>query len=147
MATKENEAKKQFLRKYQSLLRKEKHLEQEIESIRSRYTGQAITYSDMPHGTDQRDLSDFAAEVDDLLRDLEATRWEAVHQYHLIASSIMDMEDDTEQELMRLKYLHDMTWEEIAVEMHYTVRWIYKLHGDALAHITIHGTSVKNELQ
>lgn len=141
MATKENEAKKQFLRKYQSLVRKEKHLEREIESIRSRYTGQAITYSDMPHGSDQRDLSDYVVEVDDLLRNLEATKWEAIHRYHLIAASIEDMKDDTERELMRLKYLHNMTWEQIAVEMNYTVRWIYKLHGDALAHITIHGNS------
>ena len=137
MATKENEAKKQFLRKYQSLLRKEKHLEQEIESIRSRYTGQAITYSDMPHGTDQRDLSDFAAEVDDLLRDLEATRWEAVHQYHLIASSIEDMDDIKEQELMRLKYLMGYTWEEVSDEMVLDLRWIYRLHGRALSHIVI----------
>ena len=137
MATKENEAKKQFLRKYQSLLRKEKHLEREIESIRSRYTGQAITYSDMPHGTDQRDLSDYAAEVDDLLRDLEATKWQAIHQYHLIASSIEDMDDIKEQELMRLKYLMGYTWEEVSDEMVLDLRWIYRLHGRALSHIVI----------
>ncbi len=137
MATKENEAKKQFLRKYQSLLRKERQLEREIESIRSRYTGQAITYSDMPHGTDQRDLSDYAAEVDDLLRDLEATKWQAIHQYHLIASSIEDMDDIKEQELMRLKYLMGYTWEEVSDEMVLDLRWIYRLHGRALSHIVI----------
>lgn len=137
MATKENEAKKQFLKKYQSLLRKERQLEREIESIRSRYTGQAITYSDMPHGTDQHDLSDYAAEVDDLLRDLEATKWQAIHQYHLIASSIEDMDDIKEQELMRLKYLMGYTWEEVSDEMVLDLRWIYRLHGRALSHIVI----------
>ena len=137
MVTKENEAKKQFLRKYQSLLRKERQLEREIESIRSRYTGQAITYSDMPHGTDQRDLSDFAAEVDDLLRDLEATKWQAIHQYHLIASSIEDMEDDREKDLLRLKYIQGLSWEEVAVEMHYDVRHIFRIHGDALLNLHV----------
>ena len=137
MATKENEAKKQFLRKYQSLLRKERQLEREIESIRSRYTGQAITYSDMPHGTDQRDLSDYAAEVDDLLRDLEATKWQAIHQYHLIASSIEDMEDDREKELLRLKYLQDLAWEEVAVEMHYDIRHVFRIHGHALYNLNV----------
>lgn len=134
MATKENEAKKQFLRKYQSLLRKEKHLEQEIESIRSRYTGQAITYSDMPHGTDQRDLSDFAAEVDDLLRDLEATRWQTIHQYHLIMIGIEAITDEREQEVLRLRYLHDMEWQDIADEMKWDRITIWRIHGDALLH-------------
>lgn len=137
MATKENEAKKQFLKKYQSLLRKERQLEREIESIRSRYTGQAITYSDMPHGTDQRDLSDYAAEVDDLLRDLEATKWQAIHQYHLIASSVEALEDVREKELLRLKYLQDKTWEEVAVEMHYDIRHIFRIHGQALLDLNV----------
>ncbi len=134
MATKENEAKKQFLRKYQSLLRKEKHLEREIESIRSRYTGQAITYSDMPHGTDQRDLSDYAAEVDDLLRDLEAAKWQAIHQYHLIMSGIEDIQDEREQEVLRLRYLHSMEWQDIADEMGWDRITIWRIHGDALQH-------------
>lgn len=134
MATKENEAKKQFLRKYQSLLRKEKHLEQEIESIRSRYTGQAITYSDMPHGTDQRDLSDFAAEVDDLLRDLEATRWQTIHQFHMIMAGIEDIQDEREQEVLRLRYLHDMEWQDIADEMGWDRITIWRIHGAALMH-------------
>lgn len=134
MATKENEAKKQFLKKYQSLLRKERQLEREIESIRSRYTGQAITYSDMPHGTDQHDLSDYAAEVDDLLRDLEATKWQAIHQYHLILSGIEDIQDDREQEVLRLRYLHNMEWQDIADEMGWDRITIWRIHGYALQH-------------
>ena len=137
MATKENEAKKQFLRSYQSLLRKERQLEREIESIRSHYTGRAITYSDMPHGTAQHDLSDYAADVDRLLRELEATKRQAVHQYHLIASSIEGMDDIKEQELMRLKYLQGYTWEQVSEEMKLELRWVYRLHGRALSHLTM----------
>lgn len=137
MATKENEAKKQFLRKYQDLLRREKHIEQEIESIRSRYTGHAITYSDMPHGTDQHDLSDYVAEADDLLRELEAVRWSIINQYHFISASIENMEDEREKDLLRLKYLQGLTWEEVAVAMHYDIRHIFRIHGDALLNLHV----------
>ena len=136
MASKQNEAKKTFLRRYQVLLRREQHLQQEIEAIRSRYTGQAITYSDMPHGTDQHDLSDFAAEVDDLLRELEATKWQVIHQYHLIASSIeaLEADDEREKEVLRLRYLQDMEWQDIADAMGWDRVTIWRVHGNALMH-------------
>jgi len=31
------------------------------------------------------------------------------------------------------RYINGKTWEEIAVEMHYTYKWVHVLHGQALA--------------
>lgn len=138
MATRENEAKKQFLRRYNYLRRKEEELEAEMDAIRAKYTGRAITYSDMPTAHDsEHDLSDYAAEVDDLLCDLIAIRNRAIASYRHISKSIEAMSDDREKELLRLKYLHGLDWEEVADRMHYTTRWVYKLHGYALAHFRI----------
>ena len=36
------------------------------------------------------------------------------------------------QSVLELRYISYYTWEQIAAEMHYSLRWIYQLHGKAL---------------
>ena len=134
MATKENEAKKDFLKRYEVLLRREQEIEQEIAEIRSRYTGRAITYSDMPKGTEQHDLSDYVAEAGLLFSTLDEVRRNLYRQYRAISDSIesMQTDDEREKELLRLKYLRGYTWEEVAVIMNYDIRHIFRIHGNAL---------------
>lgn len=136
MATKENEAKKDFLRRYEVLLRREKEIEQEIEAIRSKYTGKAITYSDMPKATEQHDLSDYVAEAGLLFSTLDEIRCDLMRQYRAISDRIeaMNTDDEREKELLRLKYLRCLDWEDVADAMTYHIRWVYELHGRALAH-------------
>lgn len=138
MSKTESQRKKEYLRQYIILKRREKELEDEIESIRSRYTGKAITYSDMPKASsNQSDLSDYAVEVDELLRTLECRQAESVRVYKSIESSIEQMQDDREKELLRLKYLLDLTWPEVADRMGYSMdseRWVRTMHDKALEH-------------
>ncbi len=132
---KANEEKKEFLNRYRALRKRVRHFEEEIETVRSQYTGRAIQYSDMPkaHNT-EHDLSDYAARVDDMLREIEALRWECINAYHFISSAIEDMTDDREKDLLRLRYLMCKSWEEVAVDMGYNIRWVYRIHGNALQH-------------
>ena len=135
MGTKENEQKKKYLRSYRRLEHHADRLEQEIEAIRARYTGHAITYSDMPKANNiAHDLSEYAAQVDELLADVVRLRTEAVQAYRQIAKDIEALDDVTERELMRYRYIYGMTWQEVADAMHYTDRWVRILHGRALAH-------------
>jgi len=39
------------------------------------------------------------------------------------------------QTLLELRYLCFKTWEQIAVELHFDLRWVYRLHGRALDEI------------
>lgn len=39
--------------------------------------------------------------------------------------------------LLEMRYLRFMTWEEIALELNYNIRHIYRLHGDALAKVAV----------
>ena len=49
-----------------------------------------------------------------------------------IMELIHGLENVDYQSVLELKYLSYYTWEQIANEMHYSLRWIYKLHGKAL---------------
>lgn len=42
------------------------------------------------------------------------------------------LDNPDEQMLLRYRYLHHDTWENIASMMNYSVRWVYKLHAKAL---------------
>ena len=54
-----------------------------------------------------------------------------------IKAVLNQLEDDTLRLLMEYRYLDGLTFEEIAVKMHYSWRWVIKLHGKALAEIKI----------
>jgi len=45
---------------------------------------------------------------------------------------IHSLENVDYQSVLELRYLSYRTWEQIAEEMKYSIRWIYKLHGKAL---------------
>jgi DNA-directed RNA polymerase specialized sigma subunit len=50
--------------------------------------------------------------------------------------------DNTEyQTLLELRYLCFKTWEQIAVDMGYNVRHVYRLHGEAVESIVVPQTS------
>lgn len=45
---------------------------------------------------------------------------------------IQTLEDERHRAVLELRYLCAMTWEEIAGKLHFTVRWVHKLHKEAL---------------
>ena len=134
----ENDRKKAYLRSYIYLKRKEQHIAEEIEAVRTRYIGHAITYSDMPKAHDsEHDLSDYIVEVDALLRTLQKRQAEAAVAYRQIEAAVERMEDPKEKELLRLRYLQDLSWQEVADRMVYEISWVTRIHGKALEHFVI----------
>jgi len=45
---------------------------------------------------------------------------------------IMKLEDDRLRAILELRYLCGMTWEEISKKLNFTLRWVHKLHKEAL---------------
>lgn len=133
-----NSDKKKYLNSYKWLKHRARSLELEIESIRSQYTGHAITYSDMPKApSNQSDLSDYASAVFTLIDKLTALQGDIVHRYETISEAIEVMENETEKELLRLRYLQSYDWDDIADHFGYVVRTVYRIHGSALYHFQI----------
>ena len=112
--------------------------EAQLEELRLNQLGpKAITYDGMPHGTELGDLSDYMAKYDEIEQAIIKARYRRISAFQWVRDSIEALEDDREKELLTLRYLRGMKWEEIAVNMGYSWRKIHYLHGEALEHFEI----------
>lgn len=133
----ENEKKKLFLKSYlrdkQAVIR----IEEQLAELRASKISPSLVSDGMPHGTSLSDLSDYAAKVDELERELIQKRYDRICSFQRVQSAIEAVEDEAEKDLLTYRYLRGMKWEEIAVKMGYSWRKIHYLHGDALEHLEI----------
>lgn len=133
----ENDKKKDYLRKYRRHGRKISRIESEIEEIRSMKLYPSMNNDGMPHGSNQKDLSGYAAELTEMEEQLHQEGVEQVISYKDITGRINQLEDENERDVLYYRYIKDKNWWEIADLMGYTERWITELHGRALAHLKI----------
>lgn len=140
---KENEEKKAYLRSYQAEERKAKRIEERIEILREKKMYLSMTYDDMPHGMDQKDLSDYIVELEKLIDELNKVRWDALERCRQIEKDIenitvADKEKEANMKLvLGLRYIDKMEWEDIRKRMNFSLRRIYQIHGNALENIKI----------
>lgn len=71
-------------------------------------------------------------EIDVKIDELMAVKQEVV-------DAVKTVPDETLQLLLSYRYILGMTFEQIAVRMHYNYRWILRLHGRALSAIQLDG--------
>ena len=55
-----------------------------------------------------------------------------------VIAVIYSVKDARLRELLERRYISDQKWEQIAFEMGYDIRWIYRMHGKALCRIQKH---------
>lgn len=128
----ENELKKEYLRLYTPAVSAARRLEEEIERLRADKMAPALVMDDMPHAYDQKDLSDYAAKLDELERKLIKARYERIDLYAEIFADIERLEDETEKTVLTYRYLRRYSWEKICVEMGYQWAQVHRIHARAL---------------
>lgn len=135
---KENDLKKEYLRRYGDAVRAEEQLKEEIRQLRLDTMMPAVVNDGMPHGSSSgSDLSGYAAKVDAMMEDLRNQMEARIDIKHEIIGKIEKMSDETEKILLRYRYIHLLKWEEIAVKMEYSWKGIHKVHGRALQHFKL----------
>lgn len=134
---KENELKKEYLNSYRKHGRKINRIELEIEEIRSMKLYPSINNDGMPHGSNQGDLSDYAAELTEKEEQLYQEGVEQVKSYKDIAWKINQLENEDERDVLFYRYIKGQSWWEIANTMNYSESWIYQIHGNALKNLKI----------
>ena len=134
----DNKQKKEFLWSYQRAKRDVARLEAQLEELRLSQLGpKAIAYDGMPQRTELGDLSDYMAKYDEIEQAIVKARYQRIEASQRVRDSIEALEDDREKELLTLRYLKGVKWEEIAVKMGYSWQHIHKIHARALGNFKI----------
>lgn len=133
----ENNRKKEYLRGYRKHGKRIKRIELEIEEIRSMKMYPSMSNDGMPHGSNQSDLSSYAAELQEKEDELYLEGIRQVQTYKDIEHRINKLENQDERDVMFYKYIKGFEWWQIAQLMGYSESWIYELHGRALKKIKI----------
>ena len=140
----ENEKKKEFLRSYCKSLRREERIEEDIQELRMRKMFPGCGAGDgMPHGSDQTDLSDYIVILDELMEDLKQERLNGAIRRTQIEKRIRALSDENEAEVLRLRYIKGLKWEEVAVEMGYAWAQIHRIHSSALKNLKMIHNDIK----
>lgn len=133
----ENDKKKEYLWKYQESVRRVARIESELAEIRAMKAGTAISYDGMPSKSGQSDLSDYAAELDKLERQLISERYNRIILYRDIERQIKRLKSKNENDVLFYRYIKGLDWWEVAEKMNYSERHVTRLHGEALVHFEL----------
>lgn len=129
---KENEEKKEYLKSYRRAVKREKDILDEIQRLRADKMFPSVANDGMPKGSNQSDLSDYIAILDEQIELLKVERLEKARCYQKIERQIKQMENEDEQEVLRLRYITGLKWEEVAARMSYSWKHIHRIHSSAL---------------
>ena len=133
----ENEKKKEFLKSYQKAKCDVVRLERQLEELRLNKISPSVINDGMPHGTDIGDLSNYAAQVDKIEREIITARYERIGAYQRVQRCIEAVEDGREKALLTYRYLKGESWERVAVSLGYSWQHVHKIHSLALQHLNI----------
>ena len=128
----ENEQKKEYLKSYRRAIKREQDILDEIQRLRLDKMFPSVVNDGMPHGISHSDLSDYAAILDEQIDLLKEERLEKVRCYQKIERQISQMENEDEQEVLRLRYILGMKWEEVDVKMGYSWKQTHRIHSSAI---------------
>nr|DAP19992.1 MAG TPA: Protein of unknown function (DUF722) [Caudoviricetes sp.] len=120
---------------YQKEKRRVRRLEEQLEELRRNKMSPSVTNDGMPHGTDKKDLSDYAVKVDEIEQELVAARYSRICAFQEVQKRIEAMEDEREKDLLTYRYLKGLKWEEICVRMDYKWRQVHRIHAMAIKNL------------
>lgn len=131
-----NQDKKQWLRRYIDLNRAINQKLGELASLKALCEKATSVMSDMPKGGGS-DREDRYIRLVDMRNEINAEIDRYVDLRQEIVDAIRTVPGLTLQTLLKLRYLDDMKWEQIAVDLNHDYRYVLKLHGRALEAIEI----------
>lgn len=123
---------KQRLQEYLWLKKNIIKLEEELAEIDTRLTKTTRPLSDMPKNKTPKDLTnELLARKIDLQNTINSKLVKCYVELETIEKAISSL-PNREQCLFRLRYIQGATWEDICVELNYSLSQIHKLHGETL---------------
>ena len=132
--------KKEFLRQYLDLSRE---IDAKLEEV-SRYRALAMKVTqtlapDKVQCTQGNKMESIIAKLVDLEKEVDAEIDRMTEIRESVEAAIANVPDSKYRTLLRHRYISGKTWEQIAVEMHYTYRHVIRQHGIAIKAVQIVG--------
>jgi len=103
-----------------------------MQSLEDLATNITSTLSDMPRSGTSQTLDDIIGKIVDLQSDVKVEVDKLIAIKRNIQDSINALPCAKHRDILEMRYLSDMEWQDIADELHYDVRHLYRLHDEAL---------------
>lgn len=131
------EAAKNYLKQVYRLDCRIKREYRNLEKIQSiaRYNPPALENAGSPDFNDK--LSQNVGSILELQAKIENLKKIYIERFFEVEAAIKSLNDDSLEEILELRYLNFLKWDEIADTMHYSTRRILQLHGKALQMLTV----------
>lgn len=112
---------------------------EQIQNLNDLATKCTSTWSDMPRSqnTGRSRMADCVMKIIDLEEQISKEMVRLVDLKREISETINKVENDEYKTILEKRYLCLMTWEQIAVDMDYSVMHIHRMHGEALKAIVV----------
>ena len=127
---------KEFMKQHETVVEKIRHIEIQIFDIEQTLGIKGVNYDYQPHGSGISQVTEATAtkliELREVQRDLVDKLWTKRIEIERV---IFMIEDATFAELLQRKYIRLQKWEDVAADMKFDSRYIYKLHGKALVEV------------
>lgn len=128
---------KQYLQQIYQIHRKVKRLQAQREQIRAELYSIGSPSGKMDADKVQTSTSGdsmlrLIAKVDELEREIVEEVDDLLEKQHRITREIERLPNDRQRDVLFQRYVLFRRWEEIAVKMDVSVRYVYHVHGDAL---------------
>ena len=125
---------KEYLSQAHRLDMRIQNLNDEIESMNALATKVTSTVSDMPRSASRNvhRTEDIIVNIMEFQDELEEAMNKLVNLKRDIWNTISKLDNDEYRVLLEKRYLSSERWEEIAVEMGYSIDHIFRMHREAL---------------
>lgn len=133
--------KKEYLSQVYKMDKRLNILQRKVEKLRSVLEYHSPSFDSCGGGGSSDRMPDTISKIMEYEQHAEQLRAEFVNKYTEIDKAIHEVEDENLREVLERRYLIYQKWDQIAEEMHYTVRRVYQLHGDALQKISLNFTN------
>ena len=113
---------------------------EQVQSLRDLAEKASATLSDVPPSRGTRNvhrIEDVIAKMMDMESEISADMKRLLNLKHEIVTVINCVESPELQTLLELRYLCFKTWEQIAVALHFDLRWVHRLHNRALNEVEL----------
>lgn len=120
-----------YLRQYIPALKYAEQCARQLDSLRHVWI-RSPRLDGMPRGNMESGLDRTVAMIDQAERRLDRAREKALRILLGIEDILETVEDFEEATLLRKRYIDGLTWQQIAIEMHWSESSVRRMHGRAL---------------